>query len=68
MNDYIALTINRRGTDSLAASARPGAPVVDDGFKGGTPRRRLRSSLAATLRHAATAEHRWAESLDPTSS
>jgi len=67
MSDYIALTINRTTEGSLALSARPDAPVVDDGFHASPARvgRPVRRSLAATLRAAARVEHRWAERIDP---
>jgi hypothetical protein len=67
MSDYIALTINRTAEASLAQSALPGAPVVDDGFRERPARavRPVRRSLAATLRAAASAERRWADRIDP---
>ncbi len=70
MSDYIALTINRTAEASLAQSALPGAPVVDDGFRerparAVRPVRPVRRSLAATLRAAASAERRWADRIDP---
>ena len=64
MSDYLALTINRTTEGSLAQSALPNAAVVDDGFRA-RPARPVRRSLAATLRAAARAEHRWAERIDP---
>lgn len=64
MSDYIALVINRIPESTLAQSALPNAPVVDDGFRV-RPARPVRRSLAATLRAAATVERRWAERLDP---
>jgi hypothetical protein len=64
MSDYIALTINRTSEGSLAQSALPGAPVVDDGLRV-RPVRPVRRSLAATLRAAASAERRWADRIDP---
>jgi hypothetical protein len=67
MRDYIALVINRNTEATLAHSARPGAPVVDDGFRERPARavRPVRRSLAATLRAAASAERRWADRIDP---
>ena len=63
VNDYIALRVNGNPHASLAQSAQPGAPVVDDPAAPG--RRRLRAPLAAGLRAAARAERRWAERIDP---
>jgi hypothetical protein len=67
MSDYIALAINRNTEGSLAQSARPGSPVVDDGFRERPARavRPVRRSLAVTLRAAASAERRWADRIDP---
>jgi hypothetical protein len=59
MFEYVALAAVRPLT-SDALSAQPWAPVVDD-----RPRRRARAAAAATLRSAASVEHRWAERLDP---
>ena len=63
VNDYIALRVNGNPRGSLAQSAQPGAPVVDD--HAGPGRRRLRASMAAVLRASASAERRWAERIDP---
>lgn len=70
MNDFIALTTIRRGGVSEALSARPDAPVVDDGYAAkpapvAAAPRGVRRSLAATLRAAAKVERRWADRLDP---
>ncbi|SDO71931.1 hypothetical protein SAMN04489867_0406 [Pedococcus dokdonensis] len=65
MSDYIALTINSNAGASLARSARPDAPVVDDGFTTRPSRRAVRSSFATTLRTAAAAQRRWADRIDP---
>jgi hypothetical protein len=64
MNDYVALTAIR-GLDPDAQSARPDAPVVDDGASPRPARRTVRRSLATTLRSAALVERRWADRLDP---
>ncbi|MBM6400797.1 hypothetical protein [Phycicoccus sonneratiae] len=70
MQDHIALTIIRRA-DSDALSARPDAPVVDDGRAHLTGRREVptaapgRRALAAALRRAAAVERRWADRIDP---
>jgi hypothetical protein len=63
MSDYIALTAVRLAS-SEALSARPDAPVVDDGYVE-RPARQVRRSLAATLRTVASVERRWADRLDP---
>jgi hypothetical protein len=65
MSDYIALTINSNAGASLARSAGPDAPVVDDGFDSRPARRTVRRSLATTLRSTAAVERRWADRLDP---
>lgn len=65
MSDYIALTINSNAGGALARSARPDAPVVDDGPGAGPARRSVRRSLAVTLRNAAALERRLADRLDP---
>jgi hypothetical protein len=64
MSDHLALTTIRHHR-SEAASALPGAPVVDDGWRPAPATRPVRRSLAATLRAAASVEHRWADRLDP---
>lgn len=64
MSDYIALSVIR-GNASEAQSALPGAAVVDDGYTPRPARRPVRRSLAATLRSAASVEHRLADRLDP---
>jgi hypothetical protein len=64
MSDYIALTAVRGATQDVL-SARPGAPVVDDGWSPRPARRTVRRSLASTLRSAALVERRWADRLDP---
>jgi hypothetical protein len=63
MSEHIALTAIRGIQD--AQSARPWAPVVDDGFSPRPARRTVRRSVAATLRLAAVVERRWADRLDP---
>ena len=66
MSDYIALTaVHLAGSE--ARSARPDAPVVDDGYTERPDRgtRPVRRSLAATLRSVASVERRWADRLDP---
>ncbi|GAA2732825.1 hypothetical protein GCM10009867_09570 [Pedococcus aerophilus] len=65
MSDYIALTINSNAGAALARSARPDAPVVDDGHATRPARRPVRRSLATTLRAVAVAERRLADRLDP---
>lgn len=66
MSDYLALTTIRHHR-SEAASALPGAPVVDDGWRPAplATARPVRRSVAATLRAAASVERRWADRLDP---
>ena len=63
MSDYIALTINSNAGAALARSARPDAPVVDDGLGTRPARRPVRRSLATTLRAAAAFERRWANEI-----
>ena len=65
MSDYIALTINSNAGAALARSARPDAPVVDDGYRTRPARRPVRRSLASTLRSAAAVARRLADRLDP---
>ncbi len=65
MSDYIALTINSNAGAALARSARPDAPVVDDGRGTRPARRPVRRSLATTLRAAAVFERRLADRIDP---
>jgi len=65
MSDYIALTINSNAGAALARSARPDAPVVDDGVSTRPARRTVRRSLATTLRGTASVQRRWANRLDP---
>ena len=65
MSDYIALTINSNAGAALARSARPDAPVVDDGRSASPARRPVRRSLATTLRTAAAGQRRLADRLDP---
>jgi hypothetical protein len=65
MSDYIALTINSNAGAALARSARPDAPVVDDGASTRPARRSVRRSLAVTLRSTAAVERRLADRLDP---
>jgi len=63
MSDHIALTaVHLAGSE--ARSARPDAPVVDDGYAE-RPARPVRRSLATTLRTVASVERRWADRLDP---
>jgi hypothetical protein len=65
MSDYIALTINSNAGAALARSARPDAPVVDDGRGSRPARRTVRRSRATTLRAAAVFERRLADRIDP---
>ena len=65
MSDYIALTINSNAGAALAQSARPDAPVVDDGLSTRPARRTVRRSFATTLRSTATVQRRWADRIDP---
>ena len=65
MSDYLALTINSNAGAALARSARPDAPVVDDGPRPRPARRPVRRSLATTLRSVAAVERRLADRLDP---
>jgi hypothetical protein len=65
MSDYIALTINSNAGAALARSARPDAPVVDDGAGTSPARRPVRRSLASSLRSVAAVERRLADRLDP---
>jgi hypothetical protein len=65
MSDYIALTINSNAGAAVARSARPDAPVVDDGLGTRPARRPVRRSLATTLRTAAAGQRRLADRLDP---
>ena len=65
MSDYIALTINSNAGAALAQSARPDAPVVDDGLSTRPARRPMRRSLATSLRAVAVFERRLADRLDP---
>ena len=65
MSDYIALTINSNAGAAVARSARPDAPVVDDGLGTRPARRPVRRSLATTLRTAAAEQRRLADRLDP---
>jgi len=65
MSDYIALTINSNAGAALARSARPDAPVVDDGVGTWPARRSLRGALAGSLRSIAALERRLADRLDP---
>ena len=44
MSDYIALTINSNAGAALARSARPDAPVVDDGLGTSPARRPVRAA------------------------
>jgi hypothetical protein len=63
MSEYIALTaVHLAGSE--ARSARPDAPVVDDG-RAHRAARPVRRSLASTLRTVASVERRWADRLDP---
>jgi hypothetical protein len=66
MSDYVALPAVRSAAQDVL-SARPDAPVVDDGWRPRPARRTVRRSLATTLRTAAQAERRWADRLDPAS-
>jgi hypothetical protein len=65
MSDYIALTINSNAGASGARSARPDAPVVEDGLSTRPDRRPVRRSLATSLRAAAAVERRLADRFDP---
>ena len=65
MSDYIALTINSNAGAALARSARPDAPVVDDGFSTRPARGTVRRSFATTVRSTASVQRRWADRIDP---
>ncbi len=64
MSDFVALAAVH-GASEAVLSARPDAPVVDDGWSPRPARRSVRRSLASTLRSAAQTERRWADRLDP---
>jgi len=58
MSDFVALAVVRGASEDVL-SARPDAPVVDDGWSPRPARRSVRRSLASTLRSAAQTERRW---------
>jgi hypothetical protein len=62
MNELFAYTVGVDLTRSLAHSALPDAPVVDDGVR---PTVRTRSWTAARLHAVARATHQLANRVDP---